>query len=68
MKKEYDFSKGERGKFFLPNSSVEYKEETKSITIRINSTDLEKIKQIASKEGLPYQTYIKSRLHKIAVG
>ncbi|HBM16503.1 MAG TPA: hypothetical protein DD381_09220 [Lentisphaeria bacterium] len=71
MKKEYDFSKAEKNKFFQPgaaaNATVEYKIETKSITIRMNTDDLEKIKQKASKEGLPYQTFIKSQLHKIAV-
>jgi len=66
MKKQYDFSKAERGKFFYPNATVEYKIETKSITLRMNTDDLEKIKQKASKEGLPYQTFIKSQLHKIA--
>ena len=66
MKKQYDFSKGERGKFFYPNATAEYKIEAKSITLRMNSDDLEKIKQKASKEGLPYQTFIKSQLHKIA--
>lgn len=66
MKKQYDFSKGEKGKFFYPNAALEYKIETKSITLRMNTDDLEKIKQKASKEGLPYQTFIKSQLHKIA--
>lgn len=66
MKKEYDFSKGERGKFFYPGAKVEYRIESKSVTIRMNAEDLNKIKQLASKEGLPYQTFIKSQLHKIA--
>jgi predicted DNA binding CopG/RHH family protein len=36
----------------------------KQITLRINNTDLEKIKLEAQKEGLPYQTLIGSILHK----
>ena len=71
MKKEYDFSKGVRNKFFsteeAKNATVEYRiESSKSITIRMNPEDLNKIKQLAAKEGLPYQTFIKSQLHKIA--
>jgi predicted DNA binding CopG/RHH family protein len=35
----------------------------KSITIRINSTDLEAIKSIAVKSGKRYQSYIGELLH-----
>ena len=37
----------------------------KTITLRISSKDLEKIKKIAAKKGLRYQTFIKSVLHQI---
>jgi len=37
----------------------------KTITLRISSKDLEKIKQIAAKKGLRYQTFIKGVLHEI---
>ncbi|AEA33663.1 CopG family antitoxin [Hippea maritima] len=37
----------------------------KTITLRISSKDLEKIKQIAARKGLRYQTFIKSVLHEI---
>lgn len=36
----------------------------KAITLRINENDLEKIKFEAEKEGIPYQTFITSILHK----
>ncbi|MGR3317757.1 MAG: CopG family antitoxin [Candidatus Anammoxibacter sp.] len=36
----------------------------RSITLRINDNDLEKIKFEAEKDGLPYQTLISSVLHK----
>ena len=39
--------------------------QNKTITLRISSKDLEKIKQIAAKRGLRYQTFIKSVLHQI---
>lgn len=38
------------------------------ISIRISSGDLDRIKQIAAYEGLTYQTYIASLLHKLSAG
>ena len=38
--------------------------EKKSINLRINSQDLDLLKQKAEKEGIPYQTLISSILHK----
>jgi predicted DNA binding CopG/RHH family protein len=38
------------------------------INIRLSSTDVSNIKQIAAYEGLPYQTLIASVLHKFAAG
>ncbi|MES2677518.1 MAG: hypothetical protein V4612_04305 [Pseudomonadota bacterium] len=40
----------------------------KSINIRVFESDIEKIKSIASGEGIPYQTFITSILHKVATG
>ena len=39
---------------------------TRSINIRISERDLLWLKAKASKEGLPYQTFISSTLHKEA--
>lgn len=38
------------------------------INIRLSSSDISNIKQIAAYEGLPYQTLIASVLHKYAAG
>jgi predicted DNA binding CopG/RHH family protein len=38
------------------------------INIRISSSDLDRLKQIAAYEGLPYQTLISSVLHKYSAG
>lgn len=38
----------------------------KSITIRVHELDLEAIKLIASKHGVPYQTYINMVIHREA--
>ena len=40
----------------------------KSINIRVFESDVDKIKAIALSEGMPYQTFITSLLHKVATG
>lgn len=39
----------------------------KTISIRISSVDLMKIKAKATQEGMPYQTLIASSLHRLTV-
>ena len=43
------------------------KQESK-MNIRINSAELDQIKERASREGLKYQSFIKSILHKYITG
>ena len=38
------------------------------INIRISSRDLQQIQKRAAREGVPYQTYIASSLHKLVAG
>ena len=38
------------------------------INIRISSRDLERLQMRAAREGVPYQTYIASTLHKLVSG
>jgi len=38
------------------------------ITLRLSSTDLDRLKQKAAYKGLPYQTFIASVLHEYAAG
>ena len=40
----------------------------KRINIRISSRDLEHLQMQAAREGVPYQTYIASSLHKLVAG
>ncbi|MCK5805794.1 MAG: antitoxin [Lentisphaeria bacterium] len=40
----------------------------KRINIRISSRDLEHLQMRAAREGVPYQTYISSSLHKLVSG
>lgn len=43
---------------------IDAAKKNKAISLRIASYDLEKIKEKAGKEGIPYQTLINSILHK----
>jgi len=52
----------------LEQAAKNYLKKDKRITIRIYNSDLERLKMLAASEGLPYQTYITSMLHKISVG
>jgi predicted DNA binding CopG/RHH family protein len=38
------------------------------VTLRISSSDLDRLKQKAAYKGLPYQTFIASVLHEYAAG
>jgi len=40
----------------------------KRINIRITEKDLLELKQKSLKEGMPYQTFISSMIHKMATG
>ena len=40
----------------------------RNINIRISENDLESIKRLAAREGMPYQTLIGSLIHKYASG
>jgi predicted DNA binding CopG/RHH family protein len=44
------------------------KKKGQRITVRVYNSDLERIKYLAEEEGLPYQTYITSVLHKLSIG
>jgi predicted DNA binding CopG/RHH family protein len=45
--------------YFLKNSRI---------NIRLANQDLIRLKEVAAYEGLPYQTFISSVLHRIAAG
>jgi len=57
---------GEKRK--LEETACHTLQKDKRINIRISSRDLEKIQARAAKEGMPYQTYIASTLHKVVAG
>ncbi|MBI9055944.1 MAG: hypothetical protein JEY96_19135 [Bacteroidales bacterium] len=57
----------ERQKMFKSAAREFIKKETK-MNIRIDEFELEKIKEFADSEGLKYQTFVKSVLHKYITG
>ena len=61
-KEELEFSK----KKYREIASASLKR--KPINIRILEKDIPRIKAMALSEGIPYQTFITSVLHKIATG
>ncbi|MBW8888918.1 MAG: BrnA antitoxin family protein [Fibrobacteres bacterium] len=54
MKKEYDFSAGERGKFFRENKVQK--------TLRLDADILEYFQTLSSRKHIPYQTLINNAL------
>lgn len=56
MKKEYDFSKGIRGKFYRPNKVQK--------TIRLDASILNYFQKLSDKYAIPYQTLINLTLKK----
>jgi len=69
---EIDFSQiqhdEENSKLLKKSAKAFVKKEETKMNIRISSSELEKIKATALQEGLKYQTFIKSVLHKYITG
>ncbi len=52
----------------IREAAANYLKKEAKINIRLSTSDLERIKELAAYEGLPYQTLIGSVLHKFASG
>jgi predicted DNA binding CopG/RHH family protein len=52
----------------IREAAANYLKKEAKINIRLSISDLERIKEFAAFEGLPYQTLIGSVLHKFASG
>ena len=50
------------------NAASNYLKKETKMNIRIDPMELEKIKEVAENEGLRYQTFVKSILHKYITG
>ena len=71
-----DFERGEltsvnnfkEAKRQLEEAAREFLQKDRRINIRISSRDLSSLQKKAAKEGMPYQTFISSTLHKFVTG
>ena len=52
----------------LKSAAQEFVRKETKMNIRIDAYELEKIKEYASQEGLKYQTFVKSVIHKYITG
>ena len=52
----------------LKKAAAKHLRKVKKMNIRIDPLELDKIKEEAAREGLKYQTFIKSILHKYITG
>jgi len=57
MKKEYDFSKGERGKFFKPNVEL-------NLPIYLNKTTMETLLKFSKEKGVEVEDIITDWIKK----
>jgi len=55
-----------REEFELIKQAIEHRKKDAVLNIRVNSYDLEHLKQKARKIGVKYQTFISEILHKVA--
>jgi predicted DNA binding CopG/RHH family protein len=61
-----EFVSVSKEKFEMIKRAIERRKKDAVLNIRVNSYDLEAIKQKARKMGIKYQSYISEILHKIA--
>ena len=57
-----------REEFEMIKQAIERRKKDAVLNIRVNSYDLEHIKQRARKLGVKYQTFVSEILHKVAIG
>jgi predicted DNA binding CopG/RHH family protein len=57
-----------REEFEMIKQALERRKKDAVLNIRVNSYDLEHLKQKARKLGIKYQTFISEILHKVAEG
>lgn len=50
------------------SNTMERLTKRKAINIRLLESDIERVKAMALNEGIPYQTYLSSMIHKVVTG
>lgn len=51
----------------LRADAVAARKKDMTLTIRVNSKDINRIKKLAHTKGIPYQSYLSEVIHRIAV-
>ncbi len=49
-------------------AAVNYSKKNARVSLRISKADLNNVKRMAASEGLPYQTFLTSIIHKLTTG
>ncbi|MBI4432802.1 MAG: hypothetical protein HY592_04905 [Candidatus Omnitrophica bacterium] len=47
--------------------SIAARKKDRTLTIRVNSNDISRIKRLAGSKGIPYQSYLSEIIHRVAV-
>ena len=47
--------------------AIAARKKDRTLTIRVNSHDIRRIKRLAGSKGIPYQTYLSEVIHRVAV-
>lgn len=47
--------------------AVAARKRDRTLTIRVNSADIERIKRMAASRGIPYQSYLSELIHRVAM-
>lgn len=58
----------EKMRIELVNAAINTRNKTERMNIRMSKQDMENLKKIASREGLPYQSLVTSIIHKYTSG
>ena len=47
--------------------AIAARKKDRTLTIRVNSKDIHRIKRLAESKGIPYQSYLSEIIHRVAV-
>ena len=47
--------------------AIAARKKDRTLTIRVNSNDIRRIKKVADSRGIPYQSYLSEIIHRVAV-
>ena len=47
--------------------AIAARKKDRTLTIRVNSNDIRRIKRLAGSKGIPYQSYLSEIIHRVAI-